>query len=331
VCWGGAAGEEPAPPKDAAAPRDEGAAARAPADGPPSGELAPGVLARLNGRDIRVDEYAGYLLASLGKSRLDEYIDRLLLEEEAKRLEVAVSPEEVEASVEERIDRTVKGLYKGAKENYLANLARRRTTLEEEKARLRQERYYELLREKVILKTREVGDDAMRRQFETAYGEDGVKYVLRHILISWRAVPGGEPKVAAAGGEPARTKAEARERAEKVLKELQAGGDFAQAAKQYSDEPRTRDNEGRIPTYRKNFYGEDFHQAVLQLTPERPLSGIVETPRGFHLIQLVEKQVTQLDSVRAEVEKAVRTQPPSAAERLELTKRLRDKAKIEGL
>src|SRR5688572_1698317 len=267
----------------------------------------PGVVARVNGRDGTVDEYAGYLLASIGKSRLDEYVDRLLLDAEAKSIGITVTQEEVEASVEERLDRTIKGLYKGNKEAYAANLERRRSSVEEERARLRQDRYYDLLREKVILKTREVGDEDIRREFERVHGEGGVRYTLRHILVSTRPAP-SRPEEAAPGddaakaaAEPARTKAEARERAEKILGEIRGGLDFVQAVKQYSDDQFTKKNDGRIPTYRKGAYGNDFHAAVEGLSPQSPVSAIVEAKggHGYHIIQLVEKIETKLDDVRA--------------------------------
>jgi parvulin-like peptidyl-prolyl isomerase len=281
-----------------------------------------------------VDEYASYLLASLGRSKLDEYIDRLLVEEEARRLEITVPAEAVEASVAERIDRIVKSVYKGQEEAYLANLARRRSSLEEEKAKLRQERYYDLLRDEVILKTRQVTEADIQRKFEEVYGEGGVRFTLRHILVAARPAGGQiaprEGEEGARAGGP-RTRADARARAETALKELQAGGDFAQAVKQYSDDPLTKKNDGRIPVYRKEYLGEDFHRAVTQLTPESPLSGIVESPRGFHLIQLVERKVTRLEDVRAELEKAVKEAPPTPRERLDLVEKLRSGAKIEGL
>jgi parvulin-like peptidyl-prolyl isomerase len=310
-------------PKDAPGQKDQASA------------LPEGVLARLNGREIRVDEYAGYLLASMGKSRLDEYIDRLLVEEEAKRHEITVAPDSVESSVTERIDRIVKSVYKGQQEAYLANLARRRSSLEEEKAKLRQERYYDLLRDAIILKTRQPSPADIQREFEKLYGEGGVRYTLRHILIAARptgiTAPRSADEGAAAKTAGMRTKAEAKELAEKVLKELQTGGDFGQAVKQYSDDALTKKNDGRIPVYRKEYLGDDFHRAVSQLTPESPLSGIVESPRGFHIIQLVEKKVTRLEDVKADMEKAVKTEPPTAKERLELVAKLREAAKIEGM
>jgi parvulin-like peptidyl-prolyl isomerase len=299
--------------------------------------LPPGVLARVNGKDITLDDYVGYLFASLGKSRLDEFVDRLLVEEEAKTLGVAIAPQQVETALEERIDRTVKGLYQGKEESFIESLAKRRTSLEEHRAKLRQDLYYEMLWSEVVLKSRQVTDADVQRQFERSYGEGGVLYTLRHVLVSARAagtVPPGSPAGEGdpgRGGPSLRTAAEARERAEKILKEIQGGLDFAQAVKQYSDDAFTKKNEGRIPHYRKGFYSDAFHNAVTQLTPESPQSGVVESPRGFHILQLVEKQVTKLDQVRADLEKVVKTQAPTVKEKHELIARLRAKSKVEGL
>ncbi len=288
--------------------------------------LPAGVIARVNGRDIPVEDYVGYLFASLGKSRLDEFLDRLLLEEEAKSSGVSIAQDRVEAAMEEKIERTIKGLYQGSRKAFLDSLSKRRSSLEEHKAKLRQDIYYESLASELVLRTRQVTEPELRKQFEKSHGEGGVRNVIRHILITSRT--GIDPAKPDGGGRPI---ADARERAEKVLKELQAGGDFVQAVKQYSDDAFTKKNEGRIPLYQKGFYGDAFHNAVMQLTPEKPLSGIVESPKGYHLIQLVERQATRFEDVQAELEKQIRTQTSTALERRMLLERLRVKAKIEGL
>lgn len=334
--------EEPKP-----APKPEEKAAR-PLGGPGQEKakedklnLPPGVIARLNGREITFDEYGSYLLASIGKSKLDEYMDRLLTEEEAKSIGVAVQPAEVESRLEEQLDRTIKSLYQGKKESFSENLAKRRSSLEEYKAKQRQDLYFEMLAERVILKTRKVTDPDLEKQFERTYGEGGVQYTLRHLLISTRPTAGtkdgpGAPGAASPDTSPTppasgRSSAEAKDRAERILKELQGGADFIQAVKQYSDDAFTKRNDGRIPQYRKGFYGDSFHKTVVQLTAEKPLSGVVESPRGYHIIQLVDKQVTKLEDVKAELEKVVMNQAPTPKERHELVQRLREKAKIETI
>ena len=292
-------------------------------------ELPPGVVARVNGRDITMEEYVNYLLATFGKSKLDEYVNRLLLDDEARRLGIQVEPQQVEAAVEDRVERTIKSMYQGNKDAYVQALLRRQTNLDDEKVRLRQELYYDTLWKQAALKIREVTEEDLRRQFEKTYGEGGVQYVLRHILVSTRgaAVKEGEKD----SGGARRTPGEAKERAEKILAEIKGGLSFTQAVKQYSDDTFTRRNDGRIPYYRKGAYGDKFHAAVEQLTQEKPLSDVVESPRGYHIIELVEKRVTKFDDVKADVEKSLKERPPSYEDKQKLLLKLREKAKIEGL
>lgn len=289
---------------------------------PESSGLPPGIVARLNGRDVSVEEYASYLFATLGKSRLDDYIDRLLIEGESQRLGVTVAPDEVEAALEQRIERTVRSFYEGERQAFLDNLARRRTTLAEYKARWRQRMYYDMLLEEVVLKTRKATPEALREEFERTYGEGGLQLVLRHILISKR--------LRTSEG-PVRSDSEARGRAAEILKELEGGLDFAQAVKQYSDDLISKRNEGRIEYYRKGFYGEEYDQAVSRLTPESPRSGVVASPRGYHIVELVERRVTRFEDVKEELEAFFKTKPPAVEEKHAVLARLREQADIEGL
>ena len=72
--------EEPEVAGDEATGEARGTTATAGSTAPESSGLAPGIVARVNGRDISVEEYASYLFATLGRSKLDQYVDRLLIE-----------------------------------------------------------------------------------------------------------------------------------------------------------------------------------------------------------------------------------------------------------
>ncbi len=293
--------------------------------------LPPGVVARVNGRDITLEEYVGYLLASIGRSRLDEYVNRLLVEEKARASGVSVEPSEVEAAVQETIERTIRSQYRGERQTYLEALRRRNRTLEEETSRLRQELYYDMLLDRLIVQSRKISEEDVVRRFEELHGENGVQYAIRHILVSTRPVAGSGDAEGPGTGLVRRTPKEARERAEKARQEILAGLPFAEAVRRYSDDAYTRRQEGRIPRYRGKMFGEKFHAAVESLTPEKPLSEVVESPRGYHVVELVEKRVTKLEDVRSEIEAWLKTAPPTPRERQEALRALREAAKIEGL
>lgn len=291
--------------------------------------LPAGVLARVAGKDITVHDYVSYLYQSLGKSRLDEFLDRLLIEEEARRLEIEVQEDEIESAVEERLERTIKALYQGEEARFVENLAKRRLSLEDYRGKARQDLYYETLWNEVVLKTRQVTEVDVRREFERVYGEGGVRYVIRHILVAPQTE---DPPGSGRAGEGAgRTLASARARASKVLKRLQRGGSFVQSVKKYSDDVFTRRNGGRIPFYSKELFGNNFHEAVMQLNPQSPLSRVVQSPRGYHIIQLIDRQRTRFDDVKREIEDSLAKKPPMVAERHNLIKKLRAQTKTDGL
>ncbi len=316
-------------------PAEEAAKAESPQKGAPPPEpsktpgseeesLPPGVMARVDGRDLTVQDYTAYLFATLGKSKLEEYINRILLEDEGKRLKIDINPQEVEERLTAEIETRARAIYKNNMDQFVESLARQGMSLEEYKAKKRQDIAYRILEEKCILKARKVTEGEIKVAFEKAYGENGIQCDIRHILISTRPVKEPGKPVS-----PARTDQEARARAENVLKEIQGGADFAQLAKEYSQDRLTRQSGGRIPYYRKGYRGSEFDAAVSRLSEENPTSGIVKSPHGYEIIQLISREITRLEDKREEIKRLLETRPPTAKERTEFLKNLWEKAKVE--
>ncbi len=79
-----------------------------------------------------------------------------------------------------------------------------------------------------------------------------------------------------------RTKAETRELAERVLAELKAGADFAEAARQYSDGP-TATRRGELGCLKTGQMIRPFETAAFGLEVDES-SEVASTPFGFHII-----------------------------------------------
>lgn len=84
-------------------------------------------------------------------------------------------------------------------------------------------------------------------------------------------------------------KAEARKEAEKVLADAKGGKDFATLAKEHSDDPGSKDKGGDLGFFPKGEMVPAFEEAAFKLKAGE-LSGIVETPYGFHVIKAIERK-----------------------------------------
>lgn len=83
--------------------------------------------------------------------------------------------------------------------------------------------------------------------------------------------------------------AKARAKIEEAQQKLRAGGDFAQLAKAYSEDPGTAANGGDLGCFKSGQLVPEFEDAARQLKPGE-VSEPVLTPYGYHLIQLREKR-----------------------------------------
>jgi peptidyl-prolyl cis-trans isomerase D len=129
----------------------------------------------------------------------------------------------------------------------------------------------------------------------------------RHILIA--VPPDATPKQQAA----------AKAEAEKLLGELKSGADFAKLAKQYSDDPGTRDNGGELGFFSRGQLVKPFSEVAFSLKPGQ--YGIAHTRFGYHVIQVQEikpEQVETLAQARPQIVEDLRRQAGTETARQDL-------------
>jgi peptidyl-prolyl cis-trans isomerase D len=119
--------------------------------------------------------------------------------------------------------------------------------------------------------------------------EEQVK--TRHILITSKA------------GADAATDAAAKAKAQDVLKQLQAGGNFAALAKKYSEDPGSKDTGGELPLIATASLDPAYAKAAMALNPGQT-SGLVKSQFGYHIIQTEQKQPAGMKPV-AEVKDSI--------------------------
>lgn len=79
------------------------------------------------------------------------------------------------------------------------------------------------------------------------------------------------------------------EEAKAILDSIKAGADFAELAKKYSQDPGSASQGGDLGFVKRGVFYPEFESAAFSLSTGQ-MSGIVESPVGYHIIQLLEKR-----------------------------------------
>ncbi len=140
---------------------------------------------------------------------------------------------------------------------------------------------------------------------------------VRHILIR----PEGQDQAA---------KDKAKKTAEDLLARIKKGEDFAIVAGQYSADPGSKGNGGELPPFAKGEMVPPFEQAAWALGKGQ-LSGVVESPFGFHIIQMIDvvpSSTVPYEQVKGRIEQFLRQRDIKIAVHKQ-AEELRAKTKIE--
>ena len=245
------------------------------------------------------------------KQILEQIINEVLLAEEARRQELPVTPEAVNARIKEIQARFP------SEEAFSQALRSKGLTLDELKADMEEELMIQQLIQKEVYAKVTISRQELEsffRKHRDDYAEDSVH--ARHILIA--VPPNASPE----------DDAKARDRAKTVLAKARKGDDFAQLAKQYSEDPN-KDKGGDLGELARGQTVKPFEDAAFSLKPGE-ISDLVRTTFGYHIIKVEEKKPIKRLSFK-EAEDRVRedlTKEKAGAQYLNYVKALQKKAKI---
>ncbi len=308
-----------------------GTPATAADNAPISPDKIPAVVAKVNGQAIKKNDLleGGQVVrmrfAQMGQQLspsarfyhqvLNELIAITLLQQDAKAQGVIPSPQEVQQAVAAR---------KGAFPSEAAyKQALKKAGISEES--LRQQASDQLAVQKYV-QTKiapgvNVSDQTAREYYDKNKEKMQVpeRLHVRHILIQVKP------------DAPAADKAKARQKAEEALKKVQAGGDFAKLAGEYSDDPGSKSRGGELGWVSKGQAVPQFEAAAFALQKPNDVSGIVEAPYGFQIIQLLEKQApttVPFDQVKERIVQGLKSQEVQKLVQAR-AEQLRAKGKVE--
>ncbi|HEV7674128.1 MAG TPA: peptidyl-prolyl cis-trans isomerase [Candidatus Angelobacter sp.] len=188
---------------------------------------------------------------------------------------------------------------------YSANQARYTGAIPEK----RQIRYF-VLNEKNVADKVTVDPAEIQRAYSAGQAAYRIpeRVKVRHILIEMPK-PGPDGKVDPKAVDAARAKAE------DVLKQIKATGDWAGLAKKYSGDPGSKDKGGELDWLSRGQTVAEFDKVAFAQNKGQ-ISDPVQSSFGFHIIQTEEKEdahLKPLDEVKAGIEGAIKAEKIKAA------------------
>jgi len=272
-----------------------GQASSSPASPSTSGGVIEGVAAVVGDRPIlrsEVEEQFDALAAQfqvdpndttqanqLRREILDNMISEQLLSQEAAALSMKVDDAMVEEAVSQAIESDRARL--GA-EGFAAQLKKEGLTEAELRARYSEEAREELLRrnliQKEIFSKVTVSDAQVQKSFTDNRDKIGKKpRTLRVLDLFVRTTPDSLIE-----------RAQER-RAEDIRAEIVGGMAFEEAAKQYSDDEKSRAQGGLLPPFSPGDLGDRSFEKVAFTAPVGEVSEPIRTNLGYHVVQVVNR------------------------------------------
>jgi len=208
--------------------------------------------------------------------------------------------------------------------NVLKNeAAKEGITITEEERKQKTERFEAILNANNMtlerhFRTAPVGEENARRDLEDSFVIEKLLQAKVHDLIqiddaevekTREAVRAQNAEIEEANKNAAETKAAQRAKIEEIKKKLDAGADFAELAKEHSDCPSGK-NGGDLGTFQRGQMVKPFEDAAFTQEVGK-VGDIVETPFGYHLILVKDKQAAVPETVTAaHILVAVKNPPP---------------------
>ncbi len=242
----------------------------------------------LDGIKISATEYYNEIKQS-NISRLVDMIDHELFDEEYE------TTEEEDQAVEEQINQ-LKSSYED--ETTFQNVIQQYfgvSTEEELEDMLR----LEYKRNEAVIDY--IGDNLSDNEIQKYYDENIIGDIkASHILIT--------PEVDNDATDEEKEKAEekAERQAKKIIKKLNNGEDFAELAKEYSDDSATAEDGGNLGFFNTDDMDENFMAAVKKLDIDEYTKEPVKTQYGYHIIlKTDQEEKPKLKKVKAEIKETL--------------------------
>ncbi len=207
----------------------------------------------------------------LQKVALDSLVNKKLIEQKAKELNVKIADEEVRQAIED-----VKKSNNITQDNLVAALAARGISFDEYKAQLKEQLERVRLIGMEVRSKIQVSEKELREYYDAHADSFQVDEAYRARQIFFKLLP------TAAEEEKRRVTAKAA----KVLQDAKKGADFAELARKNSEDQSAKEG-GDLGFLKKGELLPEFENVLVKMKPGE-VSGLIRTAAGLHIIKLEE-------------------------------------------
>jgi hypothetical protein len=151
-----------------------------------------------------------------------------------------------------------------------------------------------------FLQSVKVSDQELRELYQKDKAQSE-EVRIRHILIQTEDAP----MKSGAAGHPALPEPEARKKLQDIRQRILAGADFAEMAKQYSEDLATAASGGDMGVIQRDKVVPPIVNAAYSLEPGQ-VSDIILTPSGVEIIKVEAKRSKSFEEVKSDLETQLR-------------------------
>jgi peptidyl-prolyl cis-trans isomerase SurA len=104
---------------------------------------------------------------------------------------------------------------------------------------------------------------------------------------------------------PVNAEEQVKKKADSIYTVIQAGADFAEMAKQFSDDNASYMNGGELPAYTPGTYDPSYEEIISHLPKSGSISAPFKTSQGYHIVKLLSREGIP-DTSREEIREEIR-------------------------
>lgn len=235
-------------------------------------------------------------LKTLDANTLRQYVeqntqvlaDRKLILAEAETSDITIPPADIETALQQNAERA------GGMDKYTEFLQTNGTTIDEIRKGIETELLIQYFLDSVVAKDITIPEE----EINTIYNADK-SATVQHILLLTQDKSDED-------------KTTIRKKMEDILSRAKSGEDFTELAKQFSEDPGSKDKGGLYEDFGRGTMVKPFEDAAFNL-PIDSISDIVETQYGFHIIKVLgrKRETRPLEEIREELEDQLKQQKTS--------------------